>query len=469
VNHNISTVMLEKITPKISAVSDFAYRADLDGLRAIAIILVMLEHIYDNFGLFHGCLGVDIFFVLSGYLITRIVVKDLDHGTFRFADFYARRIRRLFPTLIVTFLGFFAVGMVFLNAHGFRLLSATVVSSGLSLSNYALSSGMAFFQVNPRILPFSHLWSLALEEQFYLVFPWIIVGMNRFSGLKKWCVPLLVVLGIASWHYWYVGRKLIGITYYSPLARSWELLIGVILAWSWSNKDIWQMRATRFFSNVARYVSDWRMGVASLVVWAAGLAGVGAVLGLMAVVDRAKKILARRQDRQDLYARQGEPCVINAQAQNPINVSMWLSNLGITLVLLGLFSPMDCSRCVCAIFATLGTAAIIAAGPDTWLGRYVLSRPLMVYIGRLSYALYVVHYPVLVIWGLMRGKVVQDADTLAMVVLVSFILAVAIYHGVEQKTRRAPYVWPWVAAMLVCIAIGCAGYFKYIPLLEKSI
>ena len=147
------------------------YRADIDGLRAIAILLVCVFH----FGLIPagkaGFIGVDVFFVISGFLITRILVDGLDAGRFRLSQFYLARLRRLMPALIVTLVLYLAAGYVLFLPDQFKELSVEVILSQLYVINIYFWRSINYFGLQADTVPLLHMWSLALEEQFYIFYP----------------------------------------------------------------------------------------------------------------------------------------------------------------------------------------------------------------------------------------------------------------------------------------------------------
>ncbi len=447
----------------------FSYRPDLDGLRAVAIILVMIEHLFRGFGLVAGGLGVDMFFVLSGYLITQTVLKELAKGIFSFGHFYARRIRRLFPTVIVAFGVALIAGWWLLDAYGFRLLGGTVAASGLGIMNCVLSFGLPFFHIDPKLLPFGQLWSLGVEEQFYLIYPWLLVGMTRVSFLVKRRIPLLMLLACVSWAYHYTFRDIWGETYYNFLARYWGLLIGVILALSGDKISLRLLKVRAACQSLGMVFSLGMILLGSVFMGAEmDTMGINLWIGLaffgFGLIFCAKKgdlpgrLIVNPSVRP--VVGPGEIALGHNPAACPTNtVAM---EAGAYLIVVALVTGVTVPLCFSAILATVGTALLIIAGPDGWINKKFLTQPIMVYIGKISYALYVIHYPLMVIWGLVDGHVIPDPGVLWFIFALSFPLAAFVYRFVEQPTRRAPPLWPWIALMLVCVAVGYAGYCQYI-------
>ena len=211
------------------------YRPEIDGLRAIAVVAVILYHTQfdiSGYEIFQGgFIGVDIFFVISGYLIASIIIKELNiSGTFSFKNFYARRIRRILPALISVMFISFPFAWFYLLPNNFVDYSKSILYSlGFSSNYYFWSLGRTYEDINSLIKPFLHTWSLSVEEQFYIIFP--IVLLIIFKYCKNYLAPILIIslflsLIIAD----FGSRNYPGSTFYFLPTRSWELLAGSILA-----------------------------------------------------------------------------------------------------------------------------------------------------------------------------------------------------------------------------------------------
>lgn len=208
--------------------SAFQYRPAIDGFRAVAVLAVFFFHLNARW-LPGGFLGVDIFFVISGYLITSIIVKDCEVGEFSLLKFYQRRVARIFPA-------FFAVAVATLFAAWFIYTPQDFASSGanfsaavLSLANIKLMLQGNYFEISPDAQPFLHYWSLSVEEQFYLLFPLFLLLLYRFSVERRHFV--LGSLGIGSLlGCVYLTRSHPGWAFYLLPTRAWELLAGCFLA-----------------------------------------------------------------------------------------------------------------------------------------------------------------------------------------------------------------------------------------------
>jgi peptidoglycan/LPS O-acetylase OafA/YrhL len=217
------------------------YRPDIDGLRAVAVLLVVGFHAFPE-AMPGGFIGVDIFFVISGFLITGIVAHELDQQHFGLLAFYARRIRRIFPALIVVLSAMLALGWLWLLPEAYAQLSSDVFASAAFVSNVALWLQSGYFDIESGKKPLLHLWSLGIEEQFYLFWPLILMLAIR---LRLSLLAVASVIGIASFA---LNIALIGpdpvATFYLPFTRAWELLAGAALACGWS-----QIRHTDAASN----------------------------------------------------------------------------------------------------------------------------------------------------------------------------------------------------------------------------
>jgi peptidoglycan/LPS O-acetylase OafA/YrhL len=205
------------------------YRADIDGLRAIAVTSVVVCHAYPAL-LPGGFVGVDIFFVLSGYLISSIIMRDLDAGRFSIKVFYERRIRRIFPALITVLLASLAIGWLILARSEFQTLGRHVTASTLFAENFQLWSESGYFDTSSERKPLLHLWSLAIEEQFYVFWPLILWGARRVHA--KFFIVLCLIAAASFIVNLFDVYKDPTAAYYSPLGRFWELMVGSGLAYA---------------------------------------------------------------------------------------------------------------------------------------------------------------------------------------------------------------------------------------------
>jgi peptidoglycan/LPS O-acetylase OafA/YrhL len=203
-----------------------AHRADIDGLRALAVVPVLLFHA--GFPAFPGgFVGVDVFFVISGYLITSIILDDIERGRFSVLAFYERRIRRIFPALFATLLGSLILGTFVLLPNDLKDLGQSVTAATLFASNILFWRESGYFDAPAEHNALLHTWSLAVEEQFYIVFPLVLLFFRtRSNYLLYIAAALLVSFALALWGV----RNAPVTTFYLAPARAWELLMGALLA-----------------------------------------------------------------------------------------------------------------------------------------------------------------------------------------------------------------------------------------------
>ena len=214
--------------PKTPELPNHQYRSDIDGLRAFAVLSVVLFHAFPEF-ISGGFIGVDVFFVISGFLISTIIFEKLEQGSFSFTDFYARRIRRIFPALILVLVTSFILGWCILFVSEYKQLGKHIAGGAGFIANFILWSESSYFDNLADTKPLLHLWSLGIEEQFYIVWPPIIWAAWR---LRLRILPIIFMIAIASftWNLYSISIDPVA-TFYSPLTRFWELLIGSVLAY----------------------------------------------------------------------------------------------------------------------------------------------------------------------------------------------------------------------------------------------
>ena len=203
------------------------YRADIDGLRAIAVLSVVFFHGFPDF-LPGGFIGVDIFFVISGYLITTIILENIRNNSFSFGNFYARRIRRIFPALIIVLIFCHIIGWFLLMPSEYQQLGKHIAGGSTFISNILLWRESGYFDSSAESKPLLHLWSLGIEEQFYFVWPAILVIAYK---IKSNLLKLICIVLCSS----FIANILLSNTastaaFFLPLSRFWELLLGAIIA-----------------------------------------------------------------------------------------------------------------------------------------------------------------------------------------------------------------------------------------------
>lgn len=382
------------------------YRPDIDGLRAIAVLSVVAFHAFPSI-FTGGFIGVDIFFVISGFLISTILFKSLENNTFSFSDFYSRRIKRIFPALIVVLLGTFALGWATLTASEYKLLGKHIIAGAGFVSNLALWGESGYFDTSAEFKPLLHLWSLGIEEQFYIVWP---VALLAAWKLRLNVLTIVVLIATASF-----SLNIIGIqynataTFYSPQTRFWELLSGSLLAWISTYKPQ-ELKFTR---------------------------------------DYANKWLSK--------------LIFNSGAALEKNVmSDAVALVGISLLAYGFFAIDKDSFFpgYLAAIPVVGAVMIIFAGPDAWINRVLLASRPMVWIGLISFPLYLWHWPLVSILRISESE--PDAWMVIASQVLAVVLAWATYRVIEIPLRRhsiARYKVPALACFMVLVA--CLGVYTY--------
>lgn len=346
-----------------------------------------------------GFVGVDIFFVISGYLISTIILTAVNAGRFSFATFYARRIRRIFPALIVVLAACYAAGWFLLYAGPFEQLGKHIAGGAGFVSNYVLWRESGYFDADADTKPLLHLWSLGIEEQFYLVWP-LMVFVAWKARLNLVALTIVVFVLSSYLNAEGIRRDLVG-TFYSPLTRFWELTAGSALAATATDQGTWLGLKFRKLYDGLRARESVRDFAA-----VAGLAlATGAVFGL---------------DRTRHYP------------------GLW------------------------ALLPVIGTFVMVAAGPDAWLNRSVLSHRVLVGVGLISYPLYLWHWPLLSFARLLRSET-PPPELRAAAIVAAFILAWLTYALIEKPIRFGPRR-RWVVPVLCVLMVVCgaAGYYTFI-------
>lgn len=365
------------------------YRADIDGLRAIAVLSVVLYHA--GFGsVSGGFVGVDVFFVISGFLITSLVAQEAGAGRFSFLAFYKRRIARLAPALIITLAGTLVLGGLFFTNKTFDNLGKQTFFASIGALNILYANGLDYFAQTEKARPLLHLWSLGVEEQFYLVWPALFLLLawpRRATVLWSGAAVLLVVSFALAVH---ASKASPTEAYFLPHYRAFELLLGALMVLVLPNVAVGSLSAR----------PRLRAGIA--------LAGLALVVMPVFLIDKS--------------------------------------------------TPFPGPH---ALWPCLGTALIIAFGTGTAVSRLLALGPL-VYVGLVSYPLYLYHQPVLSFLHLLSPEALP-VEALLAVAAIAFPLSVLTFHFVEKPVRRLArrtahtrpgLAMPALATVLVCLAVS---------------
>jgi peptidoglycan/LPS O-acetylase OafA/YrhL len=206
--------------------SAYRYRPEIDGLRALSVAGVVIYH--SGLGIPGGFVGVDVFFVISGFLITSLILKESESNTFRLDDFFARRIRRILPASLAVTLATLLIGFLILTPDGYSNLALSSIANSLLVANIFFWRDSGYFSEISELKPLLHTWSLAVEEQFYLIYPLVLLPLLRKGkNVIAWmvvCAFLSLVLSVFMLHYMRSGA------FYLLPPRAWELLTGGIIA-----------------------------------------------------------------------------------------------------------------------------------------------------------------------------------------------------------------------------------------------
>lgn len=338
--------------------SSRTYRPDIDGLRAIAVLLVLIFHFRLVPGVTGGFTGVDVFFVISGFLITSIIRTALAESTFELREFYFARVRRLAPALVATLAITAIAGAFLLFPADLQELTNQILASQAYVANVYYWRSVNYFGLSSDDVLLLHTWSLAVEEQFYLFYPLLLIGLTRLASRRFWVAIALLALASFALNVILVRAKPEADFYLLP-TRAWELLIGAI--------------ATQF-----------------------------------------DKITTNRR-------------LLNASAL----LGLGLIALGTTVYRSSMAFPG-----FFALLPTLGAALLLGSGSNApTLAHRMLSVRSLRYVGKISYPLYLVHWPIIVFFRFATGNPSPWPLRLAMF-MASFALASTIYHFVEIPVRH---------------------------------
>jgi peptidoglycan/LPS O-acetylase OafA/YrhL len=364
------------------------YRPDIDGLRAVAVLGVVAFHAFPRW-MHGGFIGVDVFFVVSGFLISSIIYNALRLGRFSYMEFYVRRVRRIFPALLVVLATSLVVGLLLPFPDDYKQLGREVGAGAGFSANLLFWGQSGYFDTNAAIKPLLHLWSLGIEEQFYLIWPLLLAFLfARTRRLAMWMALLLIVsFAVNAIGIWDHASAM----FYLPTSRFWELLSGALLAY-------WIIFASRSGSWTEASTSQ------TVLAWC----------GLLLLATAA--------------------LVINEQSAFP---GYW------------------------ALLPVAATLCLIASS-RSWFNRMVLGHRALVFIGLVSYPLYLWHW---VLLSMLRMWLYDGAEAprtqRVIVVLLSVLLAWITYEFVEKPIRfgkgTAARTWKPAALVALMASVGLMG------------
>ena len=360
------------------------YRKDIDGLRGLAVLPVVLFHagVAQVSG---GYIGVDVFFVISGFVIAMRLQEDLRADRFSLLDFYERRFRRLLPAITATILVTSLLALILLMPSDLVEYGRSLVATSVFSSNFYFWKSSGYFEVDAHLRPMLHTWSLAVEEQFYIFMPIVLWLTHRY--LKgRWLVMLGPVWIVSLALSIFMLTRAATADFYLLPTRAWELLTGALVAL----------------------------------------------------------------------------CPLPALRSNILRQALSLSALAVLLACMVLYSSTTPFPGASALPPCLAAAVLIYCGDATLTGKLLSTAPLT-YIGRISYSLYLVHWPVTV---LLRHYNLRAPTTfeIVLIVAVSFVLAHLSWKFIEQPFRRPRAETPrWrvmtVAAASLLVTAGIGAVF----------
>lgn len=361
------------------------YRPDIDGLRALAVLCVMVFHIVPGL-LPGGFAGVDIFFVISGFLITGVILTQQDADRFSLAAFYAARVRRIFPALAFVLVACLVAGWLIFFPQDYRLLGREVAAAAGFVSNVDFWLDSNYFGTAAELKPTLHIWSLGVEEQFYLFWPLVLCSV---PGLRAAALAAAAILALSFAVNIVVSGHDLAAAFYLPFTRFWELMLGCLMAIGHRSNS----------SGLRAIKPGGREGAADVTA-VAGLALVGA---------------------------------------------------GLVLI-----SPAVAFPGWWALLPCLGTVLVIAAGPGARINHYLLGNRALVYVGRISYPLYLWHWPLLVFFRHVKFQPANDTVKFIVFVL-TWLLADLTWRFVETPIRRGASPSRTLLPLAAVAACGLAG------------
>jgi peptidoglycan/LPS O-acetylase OafA/YrhL len=372
------------------------YRRDIDGLRAIAILPVIFFHAgFNNFD--YGYLGVDIFFVISGFLITSFIVNDLKLEKFKVLNFFDRRARRILPGLVFIMIASIPLALVYMQPDDLENFGQSLFATSLFSNNILLYLTSGYWDIASEFKPLLHTWSLSVEEQYYVVFPFLMILIWKLKNF--WLMFLLFLfLSIISFFYYYFG--------------------------SFGNESI-ESRAS-FLLLFGR-------------AWQILLGAIGALISLKVItkIDTVKKFYKE-----------------------------FICLLGISLILLSMFHSLifELDQIYLPVLASIGTLLLLVFSNQNLIATALLRSKLFVWIGLISYSLYLWHQP---IFAFARIRSFDEPSFVSMILLILFLIPLAtlsfklerFFKNPKNVNNRIFYSSLIVSLIIICSA-GLTFHFS---------
>ncbi|HQT81740.1 O-acetyltransferase OatA [Ferrovum sp. JA12] len=356
--------------------SSIQHKLKIDGLRGVAILFVLIFHFFpEKFPA--GFIGVDIFFVISGFFMTKIIFTDLDQHDFQLVNFYHRRIKRLIPSILTVVTLTFLVGYFFLGSHAFTELSKESLGSLFFYSNILFLKEAGYFDQHSLYKPLLHFWSLGIEEQFYFIWPLLLIWIFKNKVNRLYFLIIIITFSFSLNLFYFLSGNY-NIDFYLPFTRFWEL-------------------------------------------------GIGAVITLVNI--------------------------------KPLKIS--LSYFGTLLLILSLFIIKDSSQYpgYIALIPVFATSLIILADDYSIISTYLYSNRFLVWTGKISFNLYLVHWPIIVFFFLFNAEVIKHLRFPLLVL--SYLLASLIHYFIENPLRYSTYKPLAPLLIFANIALGLLAGFSY--------
>jgi peptidoglycan/LPS O-acetylase OafA/YrhL len=391
-----------------SALISGEYRPDIDGLRAFAVSFVILYHYFPNL-LPSGFVGVDIFFVISGFLISGILIRQSEDKGVKFLDFYCRRIRRIFPALICVLVTVLIIGFFIITSFEYKRLGKHTFGASIFISNFMLLSESGYFDIETRKKILLHLWSLAIEEQFYIIFPILVFLISK---IKRYRFIIILFAFLLSFIFDIINKSIVPENaFFSPGTRFWELLAGTLL-----------FLLIFKHNNLSNNINNKNNRLISI---------------------KNKKLIT------NLYSIMGLICILISSIY--FNTYYWPDYR--------------------TLLPILGASLIIYSGKDTIINKYLLSNKVIVYIGIISYPLYLWHWPFIAFTNIIKGNFYLSPKSIllniiyikCLFILLTILLSYITYKFIEIPIRFCSNQKKYVLKLVIIIlSIGLFGRIIYL-------